>query len=529
MGKITFFLGLQVKQKQDEIFISQDKYVAKILRKFGLNDGKLASTPIDTEKPLLKDLDGEDVDVHTYRSMTGSLMYLTSLRPDIMFAVYACARFQVTPKASHLHVVKRIFRYLKGKPHLGLWYPKDSPFNLVAYLDSHYVGASLDKKSITGGYQFLRCRLISWQCKKQTVIATSSTKAEYVAACMSAKRTSWNEFSSFMALAIICLSTGRKFNFSKYIFDSLVRNVDSSSKFYMYLRFLQLMIRDQVSDLSSHTIKYSSPALTQKVFANMRRVGKELSRVETPLFECMIVALQADDVADTVAASVNVDDVPADDVEPTTPPPPPQDLPSTSQVGRQEGSQAKIYHIDLEHADKVLKVVTAATTTISAALISAATITVAPSTEPKPLKKQAQIEHDEAHARELEVELNRNINWDDVIEQVKEKGKQDNVVLSVAFLEKSKEQLDEEASRALKRTSESQKEKAAKKQKLDEEVEELKKHLQILPNDEDNVYTEATPLALKMINNVRSEVKEESEVSLELLRFVRQQQKKDSD
>nr|GFA36885.1 ribonuclease H-like domain, reverse transcriptase, RNA-dependent DNA polymerase [Tanacetum cinerariifolium] len=114
-------------------------------------------------------------------SMIGSLMYLTSSRPDIMFAVCACASFQVTPKASHLHAVKRIFRYLKGKPHLGLWYPKDSPFELVAYSDSDYAGASLDRKSTTRGCQFLRCRLICWQCKKQTVIATSFTEAEYVA------------------------------------------------------------------------------------------------------------------------------------------------------------------------------------------------------------------------------------------------------------------------------------------------------------------------------------------------------------
>nr|GEU35490.1 putative ribonuclease H-like domain-containing protein [Tanacetum cinerariifolium] len=191
MGELTFFLGLQVKQKSDGIFISQDKYVAKILRKFGLTDRKSASTPIDTEKPLLKDPDGEDVDVHTYRSMIGSLMYLTSSRPDIMFVVCACSRFQVTPKASHLHAVKRIFRYLKGKPHLGLWYPKDSPFNLVAYSDSDYAGASLDRKSTTGGCQFLGCRLISQQCKKQTVVDTSSTEAEYVAAASCYAQVIW--------------------------------------------------------------------------------------------------------------------------------------------------------------------------------------------------------------------------------------------------------------------------------------------------------------------------------------------------
>ncbi|GJU93889.1 putative reverse transcriptase, RNA-dependent DNA polymerase [Tanacetum coccineum] len=110
----------------------------------------IASTPMETQNPLLKDADGEDVDEHLYRSMIGSLMYLTSSRPDIMFTVCACARFQVNPKSSHLHAVKRIFRYLKGQPKLGLWYPKDSPFDLVAYTDSDYAGASLDRKSTTG-------------------------------------------------------------------------------------------------------------------------------------------------------------------------------------------------------------------------------------------------------------------------------------------------------------------------------------------------------------------------------------------
>ncbi|GJV40065.1 putative ribonuclease H-like domain-containing protein [Tanacetum coccineum] len=416
IGELTFFLGLQVKQKEDGIFISQDKYVIEILKKFGFTDVKTASTPMETHKPLLKDADGEDVDEHLYRSMIGSLMYLTSSRPDIMFAVCACARFQVNPKSSHLYAVKRIFRYLKGQPKLGLWYPKDSPFDLVAYTDSDYARASLDRKSTTGGCQFLGCRLISWQCKKQTVVANSTTEAEYIAAsnccgqsticivknpvfhsktkdikirhhfirdsskkkliqmikiytdqnvadlltkafdvsrfqyliaslmmlnytdgllllavevnafwdtikaktvngevqlqalvdkkkviitestirrdlqledangvdclpnaaifeqltlmgyeklsqkltfykaffspqwkflihtilqCLSAKTTAWNEFSSTMASAIICLATNQKFNFSKYIFDNMVKNVDSMVKFWMYPRFVQ--------------------------------------------------------------------------------------------------------------------------------------------------------------------------------------------------------------------------------------------------------------------------------------------------
>ncbi|GKC30978.1 hypothetical protein Tco_1038272 [Tanacetum coccineum] len=136
---------------------------------------------IETNKDLVKDKEAEAVDVHLYRSMIRSLMYLTASRPDIMFTVCAYARFQVTPKTSHLYAVKRIFRYLKGQSKLGLWYPRDSPFNLEAFSDSDYVGASLDKKSTIGGCQFLGKRLISWQCKKQTIVANSNTEAAYVA------------------------------------------------------------------------------------------------------------------------------------------------------------------------------------------------------------------------------------------------------------------------------------------------------------------------------------------------------------
>nr|GEX00245.1 retrovirus-related Pol polyprotein from transposon TNT 1-94 [Tanacetum cinerariifolium] len=157
MGELTFFLGLQVKQKKMTV-----------------------STPIETKKPLVKDEEAADVDVHLYISMIGSLMYLTASRLDIMYAVCACSRFQVTPKTSHLQAVKRIFRYLKGQPKLGLWYPRESAFNLEAYSDSDYAGENLDRKSATGGCQFLGRRLFSWQCKKQTIVATSTTKAEYV-------------------------------------------------------------------------------------------------------------------------------------------------------------------------------------------------------------------------------------------------------------------------------------------------------------------------------------------------------------
>ncbi|GJX70708.1 putative ribonuclease H-like domain-containing protein [Tanacetum coccineum] len=160
----------------------QDKYVQDILKKFDMESVRPATTPFEASKPKSKDEPDDAVNVHLYRSMIGSLMYLTASRPDIQFAVSACSRHQVTPLTSNLNAVKKIFKYLKGQPKLGLWYPRDSPFVLEAYSDSDYVGSHGDRKSTTGGCQFLGRRLISWQCKKQTIVATSSTEAEYVAA-----------------------------------------------------------------------------------------------------------------------------------------------------------------------------------------------------------------------------------------------------------------------------------------------------------------------------------------------------------
>ncbi|GJR49490.1 uncharacterized mitochondrial protein-like protein [Tanacetum coccineum] len=280
-GKLTRpYSPKGTKQKKNGIFISQDKYVGEILKKFGFTEVKTTSTPIETQKPLLKDENGEEVDVHMYRSMIGSLMYLTSSRPDIMFVV--CARYHVNPKVSHLYAVKRIFRYLKGKLKLGLWYPKDYPFDLIAYTNSDYARANLDRKSTTGGCQFLGCRLISWQCKKHTVVANSTTEAEYVAASIcpgqvlwiqnqlldcGAKTTAWNEFSSTMTSAIICLATNQKLNFSKYIFECMVRNVENvSGKFLMYSRFVQVFLDKQLEANPTdpyHTHTIIQPSISQ--------------------------------------------------------------------------------------------------------------------------------------------------------------------------------------------------------------------------------------------------------------------------
>ncbi|GJU24878.1 hypothetical protein Tco_1163499 [Tanacetum coccineum] len=318
-------------------------------------------------------------------SMIGSLMYLTALRSDIMFA--ACSRHQVTPLTSNLNAVKKIFKYLKGQPKLGLWYPRDSPFMLEAYSDSDYAGSNGDRKSTTGGYQFLGKRLISWQCKKQTIMATSSTEAEYVAAanyfridagrtlfllyalthcppitfdslvkqfwtsamvrtlegrpqdivapidgneivvtessirtqlqlndegglyaftqqeilegmraigyptdgtftfyknkfspqwrylihtlihCISPKSRSWNQFPSSLATGVICLSTRRTYNFSRFIFDGMVGNVSATNhKFLMYPRFLQKILGIQTDDTTPKAIRRFS----SKMFANMK-------------------------------------------------------------------------------------------------------------------------------------------------------------------------------------------------------------------------------------------------------------------
>nr|GEW52850.1 hypothetical protein [Tanacetum cinerariifolium] len=160
ISELNLFLGLQVLQMKDDNFLLQDKYVGDILKKFRYTYIRAAKTPMDKKNPWGRDGTGKDVELHLYRSMIRSLMYLTASRPDIIFAVRACARHQVTPKECHLYAVKRIFRYLKGNPKLGLWYPKESPFDLVAYSDSDYDGDDnvvelLTKAFDVGRFQYL--------------------------------------------------------------------------------------------------------------------------------------------------------------------------------------------------------------------------------------------------------------------------------------------------------------------------------------------------------------------------------------
>ena len=146
-----------------------------------MEDYSPAKTSMSTAVKLDEDKRGKKVDITVYRRMIGSLLYLTASRPDIMFATFLCARFQANPKESHLVVVKRILRYLKGIIGLGLWYPKDIEFNLVGYSYADFAGCRVNRKSTSGSCQFLGQRLVSWFSKKQQSVLTATAEVEYIA------------------------------------------------------------------------------------------------------------------------------------------------------------------------------------------------------------------------------------------------------------------------------------------------------------------------------------------------------------
>ena len=191
MGELNFFLGLQIKQLEDGIFFNQSKYIKDMLKKFGLEYSKPMRTPMSSETKLTKDEENESVDSTKYRGMIGSLLYHTASRPDIMFSVCLCARFQEDPKTSHLEAVKRIFKYIKGTTHLGLWYPKGTGVETIVYTDSDHAGDYVDRKSTSGICTFVGYCLTSWFAKKQTALAISTTEAEYVSAGKACQQALW--------------------------------------------------------------------------------------------------------------------------------------------------------------------------------------------------------------------------------------------------------------------------------------------------------------------------------------------------
>ncbi|KAJ9541771.1 hypothetical protein OSB04_028277 [Centaurea solstitialis] len=191
LRELSFFLGLQVLQKPDGILINQSKYIGDLLKRFHMDTSSVAKTPMASGTLIGADPKGKPVDQKTYRAIIGSLLYLTASRPDIMFATCFCARFQANPKESHMMAVKRILRYLKGTPNRGLWYPKESGFELVAFSDADHGGCQLDRKSTSGHVQFLGDKLVSWGSKKQHCVSTSTAEAEYVAAASCCSQVLW--------------------------------------------------------------------------------------------------------------------------------------------------------------------------------------------------------------------------------------------------------------------------------------------------------------------------------------------------
>nr|GEX62791.1 hypothetical protein [Tanacetum cinerariifolium] len=443
--------------------LMKDKFQMSLMKELTFFlERKSASTPIDTEKPLLKDPNGKDVDVHTYRSMIGSLMYLTSSRPEIMFVVCTSEILRkfglIERKSASTPIdtekpllkdpnVKRIFRYLKGKLHLGLLYPKDSSFDLVAYSDSDYAGASLDRKSTTGGFQFLGCRLISWQCKKQTVMATSSTEAEYVPT-KSYSNHDLELVVSFVEKTIQDAEKIVQLVDRQHLFQTLdVRALPSQ-----IVRYTLVSIDKQKDyDDTKILILYYSKSKDLKHYSTIdfdtASQGKYLSRFRLTAALARVTAAPSRRRKGVVIRDL-------------------QEESTTSTIIPHEATKSK---------DKGKGILVE---------------------EPKPLKKKQQYEQDEKYAREFQAKLNKNIDWDEVIDHVKIKANEDPAMdyfkgmsyddirpifeakfnSNVAFLLKRKEHIEEEESRALKRLNETLAERAAKRKKLDKEVEELKRH-----------------------------------------------------
>nr|GEW68192.1 uncharacterized mitochondrial protein AtMg00810-like [Tanacetum cinerariifolium] len=491
-------------------------------------------------------------------SMIGSLMYLTSSRPDIMFVVCACARFQVTPKASHLHTVKRIFIYLKGKPRLGLWYPKDSPFDLVAYSDSDYAGASLDRKSITGGCQFLGCRLISWQCKKQTVVATSSTEAEYVAAASCCAQVLWIQNQ---LLDYVSIKYALKVNPNIYVScikqfwtTVAVKKVNDVTRLQALVDKKKVVVTEATIREALHLDDAEGVDClpNEDIFAELARMGYEKPSTKLTFYKAFFSS-QWKFLIHTILQCMSAKRT------------------SWNEFSSSMASVVICLSSDRKFNLSKTEVVTAASETVTAAsaiittaeaqvpAATTATLTAAPvrvtaapsrrrkgvvirdpeeeSTtsiiipaetkskdkgkgilveEPKPLKKKQRIEQDEQYAIELHAELNKDIDWDEAIDHVKRKAKEDTAVKKYQamkrkpqteaqarknmkmYLKNKKEQIEEDENRALQKINKTPAERAAKRKKLYEKVEDLKRHLQIMPNEDDDVYTEATPLARKV-------------------------------
>jgi hypothetical protein len=232
MGELNFFLRLQIKQTQDRTFVHQGKYTKDVLKKFDMGEGKPLSTPMSTSMTLDTDEDGEPVDQKEYRSMIGSLLYLTAMRSDIHFAVCLCARFQASPHTSHRTVMKRIKRYLRFTPEFGLWYSSSSVLSLCGYSDADFAGCLLERKSTSRTCQFLGTSLVSWSSRKQSSVALSTTEAEYIAAASCCSQLHWmmatlRDFDlDFHHVPLLCDSTSAISVAKNLVLHSRTKHID---------------------------------------------------------------------------------------------------------------------------------------------------------------------------------------------------------------------------------------------------------------------------------------------------------------
>jgi len=220
MGELNFFLGLQIKQTSNGTMIHQHKYILELLKRFNMDSSKPMTTPISPSTKLVAKDGSGSVSEKLYRGIIGSLLYLTASRPDIVFSVGLCARFQASPQEAHLKAAKRILRYLKYTPDLGLWYPKECSFDLVGYTDADYAGFLIDRKSTSGMAHFLGPCLVSWGTKKQHSVALSMAEAEYVAAASCCSQALWikqqlKDFNVDMELVPILCDNTSAINISK--------------------------------------------------------------------------------------------------------------------------------------------------------------------------------------------------------------------------------------------------------------------------------------------------------------------------
>ncbi|WJZ81440.1 hypothetical protein VitviT2T_001283 [Vitis vinifera] len=276
MGELNFFLRLQIKQLKEGTFINQAKYIRDLLKRFNMEEAKTMKTLMSSSIKLDKDEKGKSIDSTMYRGMIGSLLYLTASRPDIMYSVCLCAKFQSCPKESHLSVVKRILRYLKGTMNIGLLYPKGDNFELIGYSDADFAGCKVERKSTSDTCHFLGHSLVSWHSKKQNSVALSTAEAEYIAAGLCCAQILWmkqtfNDFNlSFEHVPIKC-DNSSAINISKNLVQhSRTKHIeirhhflkDHAQKGDITLEFVST--KDQLADI------FTKP-LSEEQFVDIRR------------------------------------------------------------------------------------------------------------------------------------------------------------------------------------------------------------------------------------------------------------------